>query len=402
MRTTPIRYDKRFNKIVKVIMIIDFILLFVFTFAMLFFIDKRFSDINPAWDIIIVIVVMAEYLGAPLLFIAGVLYIDSLVYLKRLEKNHFLVPEKKSDYQNDLSLIPRTEVVENKYAGDSKWIFLLFIIVYGLCVIFDILYLVKWHPLESDSIALFIMLMLAHLIFVVLAFVYRRQRDTYRYIDSVDIKDDRKVRMSLIGGIVLIIILGGIATFSIMMAHSMTKYIYKSRYGPYEKTLDDLKENATMTVTSGSLYGEVWDVRITNTDAGENLSPQLTFDEVEGAEYYYIYMVDESANYWVHWLATDVHETTLKEGANLSDYKGDDTFKYIGPYPPPGSGDHTYTIFVYAMKGKPDSELEIDFDETCFSPDYLYYDYLTISKKGDPNVYGNVLAFGYISGKFGR
>ena len=52
-------------------------------------------------------------------------------------------------------------------------------------------------------------------------------------------------------------------------------------------------------------------------------------------------MVDESANNWVHWYA-EVSEPGSDHGSNIG--------KYIGPYPPEGSGDHTYAVYVYALE----------------------------------------------------
>jgi phosphatidylethanolamine-binding protein (PEBP) family uncharacterized protein len=184
------------------------------------------------------------------------------------------------------------------------------------------------------------------------------------------------------------------------MVFSMTDYIYKSRNGHYDKTIDEFKDKATMTVSSKDLQDGKWDDRITNTEKGENLSPELSFDKVEGAEYYYIYMVDETANNWVHWIATDIQKEELDTGANTKEYKDNPDFKYIGPYPPKGSGEHTYTIYVFAMKGKPDSDVKPEFDEASLSGDYMYYDYLSISKQGNPNEYGNVISYGYISGNY--
>ena len=92
----------------------------------------------------------------------------------------------------------------------------------------------------------------------------------------------------------------------------------------------------------------------------------------------------------------------LSTGANKKEFRDSPEFKYIGPYPPEGDGDHVYTIYVYAMKAKPGRDREMEFDEPSLSGDYMYYDYLSISKVGDPNEYGNVIAYGYISGTYSR
>lgn len=103
----------------------------------------------------------------------------------------------------------------------------------------------------------------------------------------------------------------------------------------------DIKTNERFELTSDDLHDGVWDTVITNTEYGSNVSPQLKWAPVDGAQVYAIYMVDTSANNWIHWKSNDVSETELKQGwAGSSDY--------VGPYPP--SGTHDYEIYVFALK----------------------------------------------------
>ena len=68
-------------------------------------------------------------------------------------------------------------------------------------------------------------------------------------------------------------------------------------------------------VTSQDLKDGVWNSAISNTDKGENASPQLSWDPVDGADSYVIYMVDTSASNWVHW-KQQTRETTLASGSS--------------------------------------------------------------------------------------
>lgn len=77
---------------------------------------------------------------------------------------------------------------------------------------------------------------------------------------------------------------------------------------------------------------------------GKNQSPAVSWNAVPGANYYAVYILDSSANYWCHWKAL-VTTTELKQGENPG--------KYIGPYPP--SGTHNYRIYVFALKKDPGS-----------------------------------------------
>ena len=263
------------------------------------------------------------------------------------------------------------------YSKLMKW---LYAAAYILCVIFDIRYLVRWFSYgeKESAITLFIPLMIFHLVFPILAFVWNKKGKAPS------------------GAILLLLILVGCAIMSINTAHTMTKYVYQSKNGTYDKTIDDFKNASIMKVTSESLIGGRWSYEITNTEDGMNLSPQISFDEVSGASYYVIYMVDESANDWVHWYA-EVSQTNLEKGANPG--------QYIGPYPPAGSGDHTYTIYVYALADKPDINFDgefPEFDETWFAGDTLWTILNVKDAAANPKIYGNVIAYGYISGTYSR
>ncbi len=212
-------------------MIVTAVLSLIFA-LLLVFDNTKASDING----LLIFLILAGEASIPLFILSVVLYIDSSVYLKRLEKNHFEIPEKKKDYGNDLSKVERSEVVENRYAKDSKIASCVALLMYVIFVILDILYFVKWSKLgEGDSaVALLIPLLVFHLIFLVLALIFRKQQDPKLYVDDVDIKDHRKVRKSITAAIGLLIFLGLIAAFSVATAHSMTDYVHKSKQVDYE------------------------------------------------------------------------------------------------------------------------------------------------------------------------
>ena len=98
----------------------------------------------------------------------------------------------------------------------------------------------------------------------------------------------------------------------------------------------------TFDVTSENLHDGVWDDVISNTEHGSNLSPQLSWKSVDGANTYAIYMIDTTVGYFVHWISSDVTDTVLSTGWAPEN-------EYIGPYPPKG-GPHTYNVYVLALK----------------------------------------------------
>ncbi len=135
-------------------------------------------------------------------------------------------------------------------------------------------------------------------------------------------------------------------------------------------------------VSSSDLHDGVWDTVITNTKYGENVSPALSWDPVDGAECYVIYMIDTSARNWMHWKMENVTETELLRG-RASDSE------YVGPYPP--SGTHDYEIYVYALK-EPVSDIGGDFDKA--NPGFD-----DVIRNLDKSC-GNIIACGHIKGTY--
>lgn len=91
-------------------------------------------------------------------------------------------------------------------------------------------------------------------------------------------------------------------------------------------------------VTTTSKNGSRWDEKT----GKQNISPALSWEPVDGASCYVIYMVDLNANCFLHWVQGDITQTNLPEGFAS---RGD----FIGPYPPEGAV-HQYNIYVIALK----------------------------------------------------
>ncbi len=105
------------------------------------------------------------------------------------------------------------------------------------------------------------------------------------------------------------------------------------------------KPAAALHLSSEDLSDGVWNSLIASEGSGQNLSPELSFDPVEGAEEYAVVMIDPDGNDWLHWIADGIRDTRLEQGENPGSYKG--------PYPP--SGTHTYEVTVFALKAAPDA-----------------------------------------------
>jgi len=139
---------------------------------------------------------------------------------------------------------------------------------------------------------------------------------------------------------------------------------------------------------SGTLKNEVIADRGPNNPKGENQSPHLAWDSVNGAKYYAVCMYDETAS-WLHWLVWDVNEPHLEQGAYT------DAADYMGPYPPANSGKHNYRIEVFALKDAPDSVV-FKLDSRC-----SYSDIIKSLNRAN-NADANIIARGYVMGKYGN
>ncbi|MBQ0012691.1 MAG: hypothetical protein KBT07_08305 [Clostridiales bacterium] len=169
------------------------------------------------------------------------------------------------------------------------------------------------------------------------------------------------------------------------------KYSYETQLGPFVSSLD------TFEVRSESITDMDWDVKIgnnENTTHGENLSPQLSWDEVEGASCYAVYMLDISANNWMH-LKYLVEGATSLELGEVPDYvtapKGRG---YCGPYPPAGS-THAYVIYVVALKSA-DTKIGGMVNVAGKDTEALFTA-LDTTTSGET---GNVIAYGELGGAY--
>ena len=145
---------------------------------------------------------------------------------------------------------------------------------------------------------------------------------------------------------------------------------------------DFLSDYDEFELTSEDLIDGVWSDAI----AGDNLSPSLSWDPVEGADSYVIYMVDTTAYYFLHWKADGVTDTQLPLGWAVSDY--------IGPYPPSGA-THTYDVYVIAIRGSVDRVRGTVNTQNQNFPRFI--NQLDTDIDGMP---GNIISYGRLSGVY--
>jgi Raf kinase inhibitor-like YbhB/YbcL family protein len=167
------------------------------------------------------------------------------------------------------------------------------------------------------------------------------------------------------------------------------------------EAVDLLATLPTFEVGSDDLADGVWIDDTGSNSRGQNISPELHWDGVEGAVTYNIYMIDESAWGWLHWQAEGISDDHLERGVCSeaggvigTNAGGEDIYaRYLGPYPP--DGIHTYNVYVVALQDT-SAELRVKFNRSG-------NDIKTIIEgldvKADGNN-GNVLGYGMIEGTF--
>ncbi len=140
-------------------------------------------------------------------------------------------------------------------------------------------------------------------------------------------------------------------------------------------------------VTSTSLEGDRW--KQATGSRYDNISPELTWADYEGASKYVILMIDKTAFNWLHWceFVDASEETHFDEGKFSGLDQG-----YVGPYP---EDLHEYDVYVIALANEPASAyLKLDaIGEDINSK-------LTALNTAADGSIGNVLAYGVIKGGF--
>jgi phosphatidylethanolamine-binding protein (PEBP) family uncharacterized protein len=138
-----------------------------------------------------------------------------------------------------------------------------------------------------------------------------------------------------------------------------------------------------LTVTSSSINSSGRLLTVT-ANGGGNQSPQLSWNAISDAGCYAIFMVDETAECWLHWRAV-VTAINLVQGETISGSE------YKGPYPP-HAYDHNYRIEVFALKQAPGTSIGTFDNENNYT---TMVNQLNAVGGGD-----NIVGRGYIIGKY--
>ena len=160
-------------------------------------------------------------------------------------------------------------------------------------------------------------------------------------------------------------------------------FISQALYDLYMSDNADLENAAvlenldTFDVTSeGIFYGE-W-IKETGAKNG-NVSPELSWDKVDGATNYAVMMIDlDEGNYHLH--GYGVSDTNHLDFGAMNEY--------VGPYPP---SPHNYTVYVFALKNAYDPGLRVD-KQNCDAESLF-----ELLNKDNPD---NVISYGSVTASY--
>lgn len=143
-----------------------------------------------------------------------------------------------------------------------------------------------------------------------------------------------------------------------------------------------MEELQTFDVSTTSLDGDMWKKECGSRHG--NVSPELSWQAVDGAGKYVVFMLDKDASNWLH-MCVITDKNGLKEG----EYDGKEA-GYVGPYPPE---KHEYDVYVIALKEE-NGSIAYNMDSTGTDISEKL-NKLNISQSGDT---GNVISYGMIKG----
>ncbi|MBQ6662840.1 MAG: hypothetical protein IJM69_04805 [Firmicutes bacterium] len=137
------------------------------------------------------------------------------------------------------------------------------------------------------------------------------------------------------------------------------------------------------TITSEDLSADgSWDVSVTQFEEGQNLSPQLAWEPVEGASEYAVFMFCPSLANSMYMREMNVTEPFLEKGA-CEEYSGM-SHRY---------GTRRFDVYVYALKAAPDTT------PGTFGDINTYMSVIERELDTSGGERGNILARGVLSGR---
>lgn len=161
-------------------------------------------------------------------------YMEAVLYLKRLWKFGYEIPEDKRKFNRDLEQLPRLEhvVINGRIKSyDSIVLTVLTGIIVIALLIYDICFLYRYSSVGKDILFFEGMLLFGTCIWVFLGIFYARQISDRRYKYDVEIDEKRKNRTNLTDGFVEISLLLVLTLPAVKAIDEAVQYMIKARAG---------------------------------------------------------------------------------------------------------------------------------------------------------------------------
>lgn len=172
---------------------------------------------------------------------AWAVYVDGLLYLKRLQNNGYMVPENKSKFVH-LEHLPKVEGYSQKEKGISKESVVLAVLCWVMALIILIAAVRFWNEHSAiPDIMMYCMVIIAGIVifWLVSGICFWRQRLYSKFRDDVELDTNRKKRIHIVSGLGFVI--------GIMIA-SRVAFLYMDFGADYiENAREQVSEQANVT-----------------------------------------------------------------------------------------------------------------------------------------------------------
>lgn len=161
-------------------------------------------------------------------------YIDTVLYLKRLWKFGYEIPEDRRKFNRDLEQLPRLEhtVMNGQIKSyDSIVLTVLTGMIVITLIIYDICFLYRYSGVGKDILFFEGILLLGTCIWLFLGIFYARQISDRMYKYDVEIDSSRKNRKNMIDGLVEIALLLALTLPAVRAVNEGVQYMIKARVG---------------------------------------------------------------------------------------------------------------------------------------------------------------------------
>lgn len=226
-------------------------------------------------------------------------------YLKKLNSEGYIIPERAADYGGVLENLPRTEIKQlepESYNRRSKVLWIICMFAFFILLAIAVYFCYCWSFMKDNVPVALLILGVPGLLWLIFALVFRKQMSNEKYKEDVEIDNCRRDRLSLGPAIVFIVILFWGSWGAILLADAMMKYVYNARveasrdevrnvHFALEQTYDEMLALEKESVVSTG-YEEVlradWESSVKQLETGVDITewgvPQDVYQE-KVAEY---------------------------------------------------------------------------------------------------------------------